>query len=50
LNLTPFVPLSFSRRGGIYYKRGADAPLKHPATQEKLFNKGIKRGFGSFFD
>jgi len=47
LNLTPFVPLSLIRRGGIILKRGASAPLKHPTTQEKLFNKGIKRGFWS---
>jgi len=28
-------------------KEGVSAPLKYPATQEKLFSKGIKRGFWS---
>jgi len=40
-------PPLLNKERGIYYRRGADAPLKHPTTQEKLFNKGIKRGFWS---
>jgi len=26
---SPLVSLSLIRRGGIYYRRGADAPLRH---------------------
>ena len=35
-DLTPFVPLSLIRRGGGIIKRGADAPLKHPQTGDRL--------------
>jgi len=43
----PLCPPLLNKERGIYYRRGAKAPLKYPASQERLFNKGIKRGFWS---
>jgi len=31
INLTPFIPLSILGEGEYFLKRGASAPLKHPA-------------------
>jgi len=38
--LTPLIPLSLRRRGGIGFRRGANAPLKHPSYWFLLKNRG----------
>jgi len=47
INLTPLIiPLSLKRRGGkVFYRIGANAPLKHPIELGLLSKEGrIKRG------
>jgi hypothetical protein len=43
-DLTPFVPLSLNKERGKILKKGADAPLKHPAflTQSKESQREAK--------
>jgi len=36
INLTPLIPLSFSRRGGKNFREGAEPHLKYPSTRESL--------------
>jgi hypothetical protein len=43
INLTPYIPLSLTRRGGGE-ERGADAPLRHPKKVGEL-----KRGKSQIF-
>jgi len=49
IDLTPCVPLSLIRRGGLIYRRGADVPLKHPCLlyQTKERRCGHRRGQAS---
>jgi hypothetical protein len=45
-NLTPLIPLSILGEGESIYKRGANAPLKHPLSQPHSKGENEKRGRG----
>jgi hypothetical protein len=44
INLTPFIPLSLKGEGEIVFKRGANAPLKHPIHFQRERKIVFKRG------
>jgi hypothetical protein len=44
IDLTPFIPLSLKGEGEIVFKRGANAPLKHPIYFQREGEEILERG------
>jgi hypothetical protein len=43
INLTPCIPLSKNGEGEDFFKRGAGAPLKHPAKLVSFKGREMKK-------